>query len=134
VYAIFDSNRREFTYVSAGHTPIVHLRRGAEPAFHSSTGQPIALVPADLGRCEYQETTVKLEPGDRLYLMSDGIPEAHQKGREEYGEERAARTLQRCFDLELVASITCLLDDVWDWTGGTGPNDDVSILALEVEG
>ena len=134
VYAIFDPDRRLFTYVSAGHTPVVHLRRGSDPVLHTSTGPPIALLPADLAPSEYQESTVALEPGDRFYLLSDGIPEAHQSGCGEYGEERITRTLQRCFDMELDASITSLLDDVWDWKGGTGPDDDVSILAIEIEG
>jgi sigma-B regulation protein RsbU (phosphoserine phosphatase) len=133
VYATLDTDRRHFTYVSAGHTPVVHLRRGSESLLHTSTGPPIALVPADLAPSEYEESTVMLEPGDRLYLLSDGIPEAHQPGREEYGEERLTRTLQGCFDMDLDASITRLLDDVWDWMGGTGPGDDVSILAIEID-
>ena len=27
-----------------------------------------------------------------------------------------------------------LLDDVWDWMGGTGPGDDVSVLVVQIEG
>ncbi len=134
VYAILDMDRRIFTYVSAGHPPVVHLRRGSDPVLHTSTGSPIALVPAELSPSEYKESTVKLEPGDRLYLLSDGIPEAHLPDGEEYGEERISSTLQGCFDMDLDASITRLLDDVWDWTGGTGPGDDVSVLAIEIEG
>ena len=133
VYAILDMERRLFTYVSAGHTPIFHLRRGSDPALHTSTGSPIALVPAELGPSDYEETTVQLEPGDRLYFLSDGIPEAHLPGGEEYGEERISSTLQGCFDKDLDATVTLLLDDVWDWMGGTGPGDDVSVLAIEIE-
>jgi len=134
VYATLDMDQRLFTYVSAGHPPVVHLRRGSDPVLHASTGSPIALVPAELAPSEYEESTVDLEPGDRLYLVSDGIPEAHLPDGEEYGEERICSTLQGCFDMELNASITRLLDDVWDWMGGTGPGDDVSILAIEIEG
>jgi len=35
--------------------------------------------------------------------------------------------------MDLDASITRLVDDVWDWIGGTGPGDDVSVLAIEIE-
>jgi len=134
VYAILDMERHQFTYVSAGHTPIVHIRRGSDPVLHTSTGPPIALVPAEVAPSEYEDSTVTLEPGDRFYLMSDGIPEAHVPGGEEYGEERISSTLQGCFDMDLDASIARLLDDVWDWMGGTGPADDVSVLAIEIEG
>lgn len=134
VYAILDMERRLLTYVSAGHTPIFHLRRGSDPILHRSTGSPIALVPAELGASDYQETTVHLEPGDRLYFLSDGVPEAHAPGGEEYGDERVAHTLERCFDRDLDESINHLLDEAWAWTGGAGPNDDVTILAIEIDG
>ena len=134
VYAMLDMERRLFTYVSAGHTPIFHLRRGSDPVLHSSTGPPIALVPAEVGPSDYEEATVQLEPGDRLYFLSDGIPEAHLPGGEEYGEGRISSTLQGCFDEDLDATVTLLLDDVWGWMGGAGPGDDVSVLAIEIEG
>ena len=134
VYAILDMDLRLFTYVSAGHPPVVHLRRDSDPTLHHSTGSPIALVPAELAPSEYEESVVTLEPGDRLYLLSDGIPEAHQPDGEEFGEERISSTLQGCFDMDLDASVTRLLDDVWDWMGGTGPDDDVSVLAIEIDG
>jgi sigma-B regulation protein RsbU (phosphoserine phosphatase) len=134
VYAVLDAKRNRFTYVSAGHPPVVHLRRGADPDLHSSTGPPIALVPAELAPSEYEESTIPLEPGDRLYLVSDGIPEAHVPGGEEYGDERVAETLERCLDRDLDTSIDHLLEDVWSWTGGAGPNDDVTILAVEIDG
>jgi sigma-B regulation protein RsbU (phosphoserine phosphatase) len=134
VYATLDVAERLFTYVSAGHPPVFHLRRGSDPVLHTSTGPPIALVPAELAPSEYEQSAVTLEPGDRLYLLSDGIPEAHLPGAEEYGEQRVAKMLQQLFDENLDASISLLLDDVWEWTGGKGPGDDVSILAIEIEG
>lgn len=133
VYGILDADRRLFTYVSAGHPPIVHLRRESEPTLYTSTGPPVALVPAILGPSEYEESTIELEAGDRFYLFSDGIPEAHESDNEEFGNERIAQLLQSCFDEDLDESITSLLDQVWDWGGGVGPGDDVSILAIEIE-
>jgi sigma-B regulation protein RsbU (phosphoserine phosphatase) len=133
-YAILDPDRGSFTYVSGGHPPVIHLRRGKEPTLHSSTGPPIALLPPELGPSEYEESVIEVNVGDRLYLVSDGIPEAHIPGDEEYGDERVAQLLLGCLDQDLDTSITRLLDEVWKWTGGTGPNDDVSILAVEIEG
>jgi serine/threonine protein phosphatase PrpC len=77
---------------------------------------------------------VSLDPGDRLYLFSDGIPEARNSDGEQYGEARTADALQSCMDRGLDESIDFLLTEVWDWGGGKGPDDDVSILAIEIEG
>jgi len=133
VYGVLDVNRHLFTYVSAGHPPVVHLRSGGESSLYTSTGPPVALVPEILGPVEYEEVEIPLEPGDRLYLFSDGIPEAHESGGEEYGNDRTAQHLQSCFHQDLDESITSLLAQVWEWGGGSGPGDDVSILAVEIE-
>jgi sigma-B regulation protein RsbU (phosphoserine phosphatase) len=134
VYGMLDVDSRILTYISAGHPPMIHLRRSSAPVFHRSTGLPIALVPDDLAPIVIQQAKVSLEPGDRLYLYSDGIPEARSSDREEFGEARTADVLQACMDRGLVESIDVLLREVWDWSGGKGPGDDVSILAIEIEG
>ncbi len=134
VYGTLDAENRLFSYISAGHPPIVHIRRGSEPVFHPSTGSPIALVPDFLGPNKFSELKVELEPGDRFYLYSDGIPEAMNSVQEEFEGERIAEALQGCLDKDLDESIDALLQEVWAWGGGHGPNDDVSILAVEIEG
>ena len=133
VYGVLDPGNRLFTYTSAGHPPIVRIRGREEAAIYSSTGPPIALLPAILGPSTYTQTEISLQPGDRLYLFSDGISEAHEPGGEEYGSERIAETLQAGLDLDLDESIASLLHRVREWGGGAGHCDDVSILAIEIE-
>jgi sigma-B regulation protein RsbU (phosphoserine phosphatase) len=134
VYGMLDADSRILTYVSAGHPPMIQLRQGSVPMFHRSTGLPIALVPDNLTPSVIQQAEVSLDPGDRLYLYSDGIPEARSSDGGQYGEARTADTLQSCMDRSLAESIDFLLGEVWEWAGGKGPDDDVSILAIEIEG
>ena len=42
---------------------------------------------------EYTESMIELAPGDRLYLYSDGIPEATKADEEQFGEERLGELL-----------------------------------------
>jgi len=132
VYGTLDMSRRHFTYVSAGHPPVIRIRHGAPAEFLTSTGPPVALLPSILGTATYEQVELELEPGDRLYLYSDGISEAQSPSGEELGEERVAEKLQPLLDHDLDASISSLLDWVWEWGGGTGPGDDVSVLAVEI--
>jgi len=134
VYGTLDTSRRRFACVSAGHTPVVHLRRGGEPVFHGSTGPPVALIPPMLAPSRYGQVEIPLDPGDRLYLMSDGLPEANGPADEEFGMERIAETLRAAQDESLDQSLTTLLEKVWSWGGERAPDDDVSILAIEIEG
>src|SRR5687768_8400997 len=71
IYGILDVAAGEFRYVSAGHPGPVHLRRGDDPVVIASHGFPIGLSEE---ACE--EHSVSLGAGDRLYLYSDGVPEA----------------------------------------------------------
>ncbi len=132
-YGTFDERRAVFTFVSAGHTPVIHLRRrNGQCAIFGSTGPPIALIPEALLQPKFTEKEISLEPGDRLYLLSDGIPEAGGPDDEELGIERTGEILRSALDRSLDESLDILLDRLREWTGEAGPDDDVSILCLEV--
>ena len=71
VYGILNTASGEFRYVSAGHPGPVHLTPGDAPVILESQGSPIGLADGS-----YEERSVRLGEGDRLYLYSDGVPEA----------------------------------------------------------
>jgi len=132
VYGLLEAGARRFTLVSAGHTPVLHLRAAGDVELLGSTGPPIALLPSELANPGWEERTVTLEPGDRLYLLSDGIPEAARDDGEEYGLERLVDTLSDARTRPLEESLDAVLTAVDRWTGGAGPGDDISILAAEI--
>ncbi len=128
VYGILDVPTREFRYVAAGHAgPLVVPRQGA-PVLHDSTGQPVGLF-AD---AMFEEGRLSLEPGDRLYLYTDGVTEAAGPEDEDFGSRRTAEVLGRGRPRTLETSIGHLLDEVKTWRGGASFTDDVSILGIEV--
>ena len=81
---------------------------------------------------KYTETSVRLDPGDRLYFYSDGIPEASDPQDEEFGDERLVQELERLRDRTLEESVSSLIEQVQEWSGSFGLEDDVSILAVEI--
>jgi sigma-B regulation protein RsbU (phosphoserine phosphatase) len=134
VYGIVDLDDREFRYVSAGHPPVALQRGQSRITFHEATGPPVGLVPPEIMPSRYDEATVHLQHGDRLFLYSDGIPEAMSPDDEEFGSERLADVLVRTRDLTLDSSVSSLLDEVRNWaTGQVSLCDDVSILAVEID-
>lgn len=133
VYGILDTSQRCFTYISAGHPSVIHLRPGSDPTFHGSTGAPIALLPSFVPKKPHEQAEISLEPGDRIYLYSDGITEACDSEGEEFGEERIAGLLQSAMNEDLDQTITSLLDKVWTWGDNKNPGDDVSVLAIQLD-
>ncbi len=75
--------------------------------------------------------SVTLAPGDRIYLFTDGIPEAANPSEEEFGFERLQEVLCASRADSLQSSVDTLVARVEAWCGRTGVADDVSVLAIE---
>jgi sigma-B regulation protein RsbU (phosphoserine phosphatase) len=107
----------------------VHLPHGGPPVLLRVTGHPIGV----LEEPEYEEYRLKLGPGDRLYLYSDGIPEAFNAMDEQFGSQRLMDTLAQGRTASLKESLTQLLTHLEEWRGGAELSDDVSVLAVEMK-
>ena len=127
VYGILNVATGEFRYVSAGHPGPVHLPAGAEPVMLASEGFPIGLA-SDVD----EERSVHLRSGDRLFLYSDGVPEAMDSAGEQYGEARLLKVIGHGRSTPLQESVATLVNEIARWHGSEKPQDDISILALEV--
>src|SRR5262249_8561965 len=89
LYGVLDLKTFAFSYVSAGHPGPVHLRRDGTTERLTMPGFPIGLVE----EATYQERTVQLQPSERLYLYSDGVPEALNPAGEAFGAARLTAAL-----------------------------------------
>jgi sigma-B regulation protein RsbU (phosphoserine phosphatase) len=127
VYGILNAPTGEFRYVSAGHPGPVHLPCNADPVFLESEGFPIGL-----GDNAYEERSVCLGTGDRLYLYSDGVSEAMDSGGEPFGNARLLEAIGQGRSEPLQDGVATLLGKIARWHGSEKPQDDISILAVEV--
>jgi len=127
VYGVLDVATGEFRYASAGHPGPVHLPAGGGPVVLESEGFPIGLT-AD----PYEERSVRLGAGDRLYLYSDGVPEAMDAAGEPFGEARLLAAVEHERSEPLHDGTEALLGEIVRWHGSGRPQDDISILAVEV--
>ena len=127
LYGILNTATGDFLYVSAGHPGPVHLPFGADPVILESQGSPIGLADG-----AYEERSVRLEAGDRLYLYSDGVPEAMDPAGKQFGDARLLEAIGQGRSEPLQESVATLLGEVARWQGPERPQDDISILAVEI--
>lgn len=127
LYGILNKKTGAFRYVAAGHLGPIYLRQGAAPVTGETTGIPVGVLPA----AAYEERTITLAPGDRLYLCTDGLYEAENGMQEEFGVERLREELQASRGASLEDSLVSLMERVEQWLGANGAADDSSILAIE---
>ena len=80
-------------------------------------GSPIGLADA-----AYEQRSVRLVPGDRLYLYSDGVPEAMDPAGRPFGDARLLDAVGRCRSELLRESVATLLGEITRWHGRPGPS------------
>jgi sigma-B regulation protein RsbU (phosphoserine phosphatase) len=130
LYGILNLEQRQFTYIQAGHPGPVHRSAATgETRVLEGSGLPIGFME----ETSYPEYCVQLQPGDRLYLYSDGVPEAFNPESDQFGEQRLVHCVQDSGSLGLEESLQCLQGRLTAWCGEGGFRDDVSLLAVEVE-
>lgn len=130
VYLLIDIHTGRVRYCNAGHPPPALLRADGRLEILQVGGGLIGL--SEVG--PFAEGEVRLDPGDRLYLYSDGIVEHGSDGREMFGEERLLRKLAelRRRDLGTVCGKT--IEALLDFGRGAPLKDDVTLLGVEYRG
>jgi sigma-B regulation protein RsbU (phosphoserine phosphatase) len=129
VYGVLDVSTGDFRYTLAGHPGPVLISNEGQTRILPGRGYPIGL--AD-GPKPYNEWGVRLNPGDRLYLYSDGIPEAVSPDGQPFGTERMLESMTSTRLEPLCAGVNDLVSEVERWSGATSVRDDVSVLAVEI--
>ena len=89
-YGVLDTETLEFRYVQAGHDPLVHVPRVGNPEVLEGSGLAIGF----LDDVEFEEYRVQLQPGDRLFIYSDGVPEAMDEELNEFGERQMVEVME----------------------------------------
>jgi sigma-B regulation protein RsbU (phosphoserine phosphatase) len=128
VYGVLQLSTRELRYVSAGHDPIVQVSPGRPPRLLEGCNMAIGWV-EDM---EYDEEFVTLDPGDRIYLYSDGVPEAMDENLNQFTMKQMMEIIELGQTRSLDDSVKLLQSTVQRWCVKNGPKDDVSILGLEI--
>jgi sigma-B regulation protein RsbU (phosphoserine phosphatase) len=80
----------------------------------------------------YTDTVIELQPGDRLYLYSDGVTEETNPDDVPFENERLFKTLDGARAQTLDQSVEVLVDAVLSWNGHERLSDDLTVLALEI--
>jgi sigma-B regulation protein RsbU (phosphoserine phosphatase) len=129
VYGILNTESLQFQYASAGHPPILQMPASGVSAFLEGAGLAIGWdVDGDFDQHE-----VNLTSGDRLFLYSDGVPEAMNGELEPFENHRLVEACSAGRSHRLRSIVDSLLHSVEQWCAPVGPKDDVSILAAEIE-
>jgi sigma-B regulation protein RsbU (phosphoserine phosphatase) len=129
IYGVLEVRSRCLRFISAGHPDLLRVHAGAEPVLLRVPGLPIGCLEGT----DYEESVLQLRPGDRLFLYSDGVTDALSPAGEHFGGERLRRAVGAVEGEPIQAGTQRVLREVFQWAGDE-PQDDLSMLALEIDG
>jgi sigma-B regulation protein RsbU (phosphoserine phosphatase) len=127
-WGILDDEKKELTFVNAGHNPPL-LVRGGELTKLKKGGMILGVMETTI---PYESESVKLRKGDKIFLFTDGITEAMDKNMQEYSDERLEEFVKKLSEDNAQSSIDKLVNDVVEFTQGAEQSDDITCLVINV--
>ncbi len=125
IYGILDLRSGRVRYACAGHPGPIVVRSSGDAEIVDGGEVPVGLMPDT----EFRELTLQLEPGDRLFIHSDGLFEQRSPSGEEFGRERLR--MQLASDTaDVTIQVDRALMAAMRWSGGERVDDDLSIVGL----
>ena len=126
--AEYDTGRRVFTYINAGHNnPILRRSNGSIERLDVG-GLPLG-IQAD---AKYDSASITLAPGDWLIIFTDGLIEAENARQHEFGEPRVLTALEAGVSATPKELLDRLMADLDLFVGSTPQHDDVTCMLLKL--
>ena len=132
IYAVLDGPKRSISLSSAGQTsPIHYSLKSGRAALIEMKGDTFPL--GILEDAEYQETALKLAPGDKLVFYTDGIVEAMNEKQEMFGFDRLIELIERAGTMPSDQLLGYILGEVTAFAGKAQQHDDITVIVVQSE-
>lgn len=123
-YGVLDTQRHTLTYANAGHNrPLLRQADGTLRAIDLGD-----IVIGALREVTYREASCRLNPGDTLLIYSDGLTEAMNEHRMQFGDRRLATLFRAHGDEPVEALRRRLVKAVRDFSAPAPPHDDLTLI------
>jgi sigma-B regulation protein RsbU (phosphoserine phosphatase) len=124
---MLDVRTGDLRFTNAGHPPPYRLTPGAGPGpLAGGRGKPLGIRET----FTYSSVTVRLGPGEGLFLFTDGITEAMDPAGDLFGEPRLEAVLGPLSVAPPRTVVEGVLAAVRAFEGAAPQSDDIAALAL----
>ncbi len=125
-FGIYNLDTGEFVYCNGGHNRPHIISPSGERRMLKTTGPLVAIIPG----ARYKSASIMLDPGDLLFMFTDGITEARAASDDLFGDARLCSLLESLAGKtpsEVVAAVVAAVDE---FAAGVEQSDDITCLAL----
>lgn len=130
IYARLDMRARTLSYATAGHNGAFLQRVSGECCWMAQPNFPLGFD----GSTTYITMDLTIAPGDRLYLLSDGLYEVPDSRGELWGQHRLEETVRGFGPRPLTDVVSGSIAEAIRWQGHEQFPDDVALMGVEIDG
>jgi sigma-B regulation protein RsbU (phosphoserine phosphatase) len=129
--AILDPASRTLRMASAGHPPpyLLTLEPCTSRALELEPGYPLGVVP----EADYPTATVELGPAPcTLFCCTDGVFEAMDSAKQEFGETRMCQVFAGCASIDPHEVLDTMRQAIKAFAGPAPQSDDITMLVVHL--
>ena len=125
-YLLLEPETGRVRYCNGGHPPPLLMRSNGQVERLDAGGTLVGMG----GLLPFEEGEIDLQPGDRIYLYSDGITEYAAPSGEMFGEQRMINFFRRHQQTPLEDSAEGFIQNLMTFGEGQAPDDDISLVCI----
>ncbi|HCX65413.1 MAG TPA: hypothetical protein DHN33_09410 [Eubacteriaceae bacterium] len=132
IYLVLDAGERTITYTNAGHpTPILYRKK--QNSFQMlKANMPLVGLNQYMLDPKFKQNTVQYEPGDQLFLYTDGIPETRNIKGEFYNIDRMLDSIKASKEKGIDRICEKLIQHLNAYRGSLSQDDDLCLIGLQL--
>lgn len=131
VFIRLEYKNSKMKFVNAGHDPIILYRPSQDRFFElSNDGIPVGIFSGE----KFIESEFDLEPEDVFIVYTDGIPEARNSKKEEFGFDRIKKIIRDNFRSNSETIKNEIISELKLFSGNAPQHDDITSLIIKFKG
>lgn len=133
IYGFFTQRRADgsiqFTFSKGGHpNPIIQWKSTGKVEMLRCRGT----ILGKFDHATYEEISIALQPGDRIFLYTDGLPEMTNPEKQMLGFNELVHLIEECVKDDLKETLDAILRETDSFRKGADIEDDIVLIGLEV--
>ena len=126
-YSVLNTQTNTLCYANAGHNRPLLIKKGNKPMSLEKAGLALSIMEDT----DFEEDCVTFNPGDLLFIYSDGVTEAMNIKYEEFGEDKTLELVSKNFTKSTNNLINNVVSEIKKHTGERPQKDDITLVAIK---
>ena len=134
IYCILDLETNILTFADAGHNPmLLYNKKMQRCEFVNAGGMALGFDGGKIFNKMTINRTLNLSSGDVLVLYTDGVTEAMNIAREEFGENKLLKIITENISCPPREILTAIDKQLKDFTGNIEQHDDITMAVIKIK-